>query len=399
MKKQIFLLFVAIFYFGISESFAQKSLSQAAASCPTPSVITATCITDAGPFNPIAGNQYTYTANLPTPVGNKNYTWFVTTDLTIIEDGVLTTDIDAIGGDYVAAGSGTYNTETSALAPIDVTVSITWKAFTHDPTSPVLLVLYVEDASDCTNNNLEAYLIRPVHAFTLDIQALASNGALAGKSGHEICVSPVRIATYVITDPATGDGEIQFNYGANYMYFIVTAANFTHSWLPRFQVSGDAFTGSRTVTEVAWAYPAKAAGSDTVWTALNGSGGAGTIFTSDITNPVLAQAASGSVDGAAGECIIVRVTIENNEDETIDDEDVTLAVDGVMYDASADAGEEYDNTALADIHHANGPGNECPYYDEFEFDIATQTLTARPDINDRTPPQPDDNFVPTNRND
>lgn len=396
MKKQFLLLFVAIIYFGISETFAQ-SLSQEPESCPKPKTITATCITDAGPFNPIAGNLYTYTANLPTPAGDKNYKWFVTTDLTIIEDGVLTTDIDPVGGDYVAAGSGTYNTNSTVEAPEDVTVDITWKAFTHDPTSPVLLVLYVEDASDCTNNNIEAYLIRPVHAFTLDIEALASDGTLPGLN-HEICVSPVRTATYVITDPATGEGEIQFNYGKNFMYFIVTAANYSHSWLPRFQISGDAFSGSRTVTEVAWAYPDKAELGDTVWTALNGSGGDGTIFTSDPTNPVLAQATSGSVDGD-GECIVVRITIENNEDETIEDEDVTLAVDGVMYDASADAGEEYDNTALADIHHENGPGNECPYYDEFEFDTATQTLTARPDINDLTPPQPDDNFVPTNRND
>lgn len=397
MKKQILLLIVAIMA-SLTVAWAQTTppnLSAAIASCPTATPITATCVANSGPFSPIAGTEYTYTANIPTPVGGKTYHWFVTTELNFISSGVLTTDIEVAGASssYVAHGNANYNVPTlTATAPTDVSVAITWKAFTHDPAKPVLLVIYVQDDA-CDNNNIEAYLIRPVHAFTLDIANLRSNGTLPGAT-NLICVSPVESAQYVITNTATGEGRIEFDYGTNYMFFIVTAANFTHSWLPRFQVSGDAFTGSREVTEVAWAYPEEAHGATAVWTVMNGSGGNNTIFTSDDDNPVLAKATSGSVD-ADGECIVVRITIANNQDETTDDEDVILAVDGIMYNAALD---NYTTATLADIHHTNGPGvDDCPWYDEFLHDFATQTLTARPNINDATPPATDD-FVPTDRN-
>lgn len=386
MKKQILLLIVA-FMASLTVAWAQPNLSDALASCPAPTVITATCIANAGPLNPIAGTNYTYTANLPTPVGNKNYHWFVTTDLNLIAAGGITANREAIGGSYIASGSGTYNTSTAGVAPTNVSVEITWKAFTHNPTTPVLLVLYVEDAANCTNNNIEAFLIRPVHAFTLDIANLASNGTLPGAT-HVICVSPVQTATYVITEVATGVGEIQFNYGTNYMFFVVTAANYTHSWMPRFQVNGTGLLASRRITAVHWAYPADAVSG--TWVSTTGGGGGPADIWSGPTR-VNALATSGSV-GATGECIIVRLTIANNQDETLTNETISLAVDGIMYNATA---SNYTTASLADIHHAAGPANECPYYDEFANDVATQILAPRPNI-DAVTPTP---FVNTDRND
>lgn len=390
MKKQILFIILAILA-SVHLSYGQPNIvpptGTTAATCLDPTPIDATCI-PSGKLNPVAGTEYTYTANLPTPVGNKNYRWFVTDDLTLIDAGALTTDIDVIGGDYVAAGSGTYNTVTSATAPQDVSVDITWKAFTHNPSAPVLLVLYVEDASDCTNNNIEAYLIRPVHAFTLDIAPMASNGSIPD-TPLEICVSPVQTATYVITNAATGEGEIQFDYGTNYMFFVVTAANFTDSWMPRFEIDGAALGASRTVTAIDWAYPDDAV-SGTWVTSMTGTGTAGGIWTG--TTAVEAQDPSGSVD-ADGECIVVRLTIANNQDETTTNEALTLAVDGIMLNETTG---DYTTASLGDIHYTSGTGaaEACPWYDGFENDVASQDLAPRPDINavDPTP------FVPTDRN-
>lgn len=363
------------------------NLSAALASCPTPTVITAACVANAGPLNPIAGTEYTYTVNIPTPPGGKQFHWFVTTDLNFIAGSTLTNNREAGDGTgpHIAASGTNYNVKTAGAVGQNE-VDITWKAFTHNPLQPVLLVVYVED-DECQTNNLEAFLIRPVHAFTLDIANVASDGSLPG-ANHEVCVSPVQTATYVITNATTGEGEIQFNYGTNYMFFVVTAANFSHSWLPKFQISGAGMRNSRIVTEVAWAYPAAAVSG--TWTAMTGTGGTGTEFST--TTPVLAQATNGTV-GEAGECIIVRVTIANNQVETIADDLITLAVDGVMRDPAAAVGNEYANALLGDIHYAEGPGSECPWIDGFTNDVSTQILSPRPDINEVTPTP----FVPTDK--
>jgi len=376
-------------------AFAQApNLSATLESCPGPTIITAACVATSGPLNPIAGTQYTYTVNVPTPIGLKSFHWFVTTDLNFVTTGNLTSNRQAGDGTgaYIAASGTNYNTPTDGTAPTDNSVQITWKAFTHNPLQPVLLVIQVTDKANCTNNNLEAYLIRPVHAFTLDIANLARDGKNAS-ANHETCVSPIQTATYVITTAATGEGEIRFNYGTNYMFFVVTAANFSHSYMPRFQVGGAGLRDTRVISAVDWAYPAEAVTG--TWNTTTGAGGGGSldIFTSN--SKVDAKAPTGSV-GTTGECIIVRITIQNNRVETISNDPISLAVDATMYDAVA---ANYTNSLLADIHHtANPAGNVCPWYDEFTNDVATQILTPRPDINQPVPaPVPATPFVPTDK--
>lgn len=393
MKKHILLL-MAISLTFISATWGQDPPvivlpnGVTSPSCAAVTEITATCVASAGALNPIAGTQYTYTVDIPTPPGDKTVHWFVTTDLNFITNGGLTANRelgDGTGAHIAAAGTN-YNVETAETSTSN-SVNITWKAFTHNPTQPVLLVVYVE-GDDCENNNLEAFLIRPVHAFTLDIANLASDGSLPGDA-HEICVSPIREATYAILNAATGEGEIQFDFGTNYMFFTVTAANFTDSWMPSFQVSGAGLTGSREITNVEWAYPADATGT-TGWNAMTSDGDPTPTFTT--TTPVLAQSTSKTV-GEEGECIIVRVTIENNQVETIVDHPITLAVDGIMKDLSITTGDAYATASLGDIHHAAGPASECPWIDLFENDKATQILSPRPDINENDPTP----FVPTDK--
>jgi hypothetical protein len=98
----------------------------------------------------------------------------------------------------------------------------------------------------------------------------------------------------------------------------------------------------------------------------------------DAAGQVDVQDASGTV-GAAGEAILVRLTVTHNYYEGIADQPITLAVDGETQLALA--------TTMKDVHHA-----DCSD-DGFTNDVATHTLESRPDIQDNTAPAGDD-FLP-----
>lgn len=233
------------------------------------------------------------------------------------------------------------------------------------------------DADGCTNDNLKVYKIQPKIAFTLDIANLASNGALQGAS-FGTCFSDIVGARY---DPAFGtDGGVIYDYGINYLFFSVNAANYTDSWRPSIKVEG---TDAIQDVSVHWAYPANATSAAAAgWNEmpLDGDGN----YTS--TNPVEAQDASNAV-GSDGECIIVRVTIEHNHFEGIDDLPITVSVDGKTRLDLPLADQ------IADVHYTGGD-NICGEPDDFDYDIVTHTLQQRPEMIDETDPDPDDDFLP-----
>jgi hypothetical protein len=150
--------------------------------------------------------------------------------------------------------------------------------------------------------------------------------------------------------------------------------------------------GANSTREVSWAYPDESyTGATTVaWHPLTASATDADIYSS--TTPVSAKATSGTV-GAAGECIIVRVLIDHNTDQTLADISLKLAVDGVMYD-SADGG--YGNANLGDIHFAAGPSGTpaCPWRDGYTNDYVDYTLTARPTVTSTTPDAPATGTLP-----
>jgi hypothetical protein len=268
---------------------------------------------------------------------------------------------DGTGTHIQATGTGYNNTATGTNI-----MNITWKSFTHDPAQPVFLVIYVEN-DDCPTDNIKVYMIQPVHAFTLDIANLLPDGT--SPATVDVCVAPVSGASY---DVATQ--TVLMNYGVNYMFYAVNAANYTDSWLPSFQPAGAALRDTRVITAVEWAYPADAV-TNTNW---HTSTLTGTIWTS--TDPVEVQSATSNSVGQAGECIVVRMTIANNRVETTVTEPMTFAVDGVMLDP---VNNNYTNSAaFGDIHYAANPtGGVCPWFDGFTNDITTQNLAPRPDIN------------------
>ena len=388
MKKQILIIAIftlAIIFAGTMNSFAQIGLNTAG-TCQTPTPLDASCASN--PLTPMAGVVTTYTVAVPTPAGAKTLKWWVTTDPDFIVASALSEDPEIVGSSNIIIAAGTnYNTATVDL----LTMTITWDYFVHDPANPVFLVVYAENVSGvCTNDNIEVFIIEPMHSFTLDVRGVALDGTVIADGGDGPCAAPVVSASWVIAGGAPG--ELQMNYGVNYLFFIVTAANFNHSWAPSFQVSGDGITGTagdRIVTAIDWqttALSTTAAG----WNATVVTNVAGLYTGTGTTVPVTASA--GTV-GSAGECIVVRVTVDNGRIETAVAADIiTFAVDGIMYDAAA-SGAKYVTANLGDIHYeGDGGSNACPWVDGYTNDIFTQVITARPDVNavDPTP------FVPKN---
>lgn len=349
------------------------SLTQAPTYLPAPTPITASCIPAAGPLAPTPGQLYTYTVSVD-PAGSYIH-WFVTTDPAFMSGGQLTTLIETVGtSPYLMATGSTYNHAWNGPSPNTTpTVDITWQAFA--PNSDVFLVTYAVQPNGCTDN-IKVYKIEAVHRFTLDIATLTATGTQNLTNAD--CLSPVQGANY-----DAGTGTVIMDYGVNYVYFVVNAANWAHSWKPRFQLD---ITNTTTSTSLAvdWAYPNQSHGAGAIWHSTTATGN---IY---LANDFVAPAAPGATGvGAAGEYIIVRLTVDHNQNETIADMAITFAVDGTMYDQVA---TNYTNPLLGDIHHADVAGQPCPWYDGFTNDFVNYTLTRRPTVNavDPTP------FLPTN---
>ena len=333
------------------------ALSSVPTVCATPNPVE--CPSDA--LRPVPGSPYTYSITVPNSAAftdGLKYRWFVTQDPNILTTtgGVTSFTSDIKPGDgtglHIQSAVANYNDLVNGTNEIE----ITWKSFVHVPTAPVLVVIYVVGEDGCLTNNMEVYEIQPVHAFTLDIENMASDGTIAS-SGHETCVSPVESAIY---NPGTK--TMAMNYGTNYLYFAVNAANFTDSWLPEFQLTGH---GGRTAT-IEWQRPALA----NVATGWNAA-----------TVPVQATAGPGESVGAAGECIIVRVTIAHLAEQTTADLPITLAVNGIMNNPTrADlAVADYTVRTFEDVHYT-----DCAT-DGFTNDIANQVIKQRPDLDSTTP--------------
>jgi len=376
MKKQFlfFTIFVLAIFAGSSKVFGQQ-LTGNIATCPVPTAIDPTCISSDA-FHPIPGTPYMYEITVPNiAAGSGEYTWYVTQDPNFVAAGVLNNaTADGVPGNFIAgigAGGGTYN---NSAASGTNQIEIIWNSFAHDPANPVFVVIQVRgtDAADCPVNNLKVYVIEPVNAFTLDIAAVTDAAA-----GSDVTYGATAVSCFPDVVSATWDAtnaEVDYDFGTSYLYFMVTAANYTTSWRPSFQVSG--IDGAIQEVALDWALSS----TPTAWNNVPFTGTApdyNGIYT-DAAVIVDVQDASGTV-GAAGECILVRLTVTHNHYEGIVDQPITVAVDGETQLAMA--------TPMKDVHHV-----DCSD-DGFTNDVATHTLESRPDVQDNTAPASDD-FLP-----
>lgn len=394
MKKQILILtfFVATLLVGMN-AYAQPNgdgtktdytgdmVLTGSQTCATPTPLECTGAVDE--LHPQAGQPYTYDVSVPT---DATVHWFVIAN----DNGVMPSlgNIAAnIGSnaDDLGDGSGNYIISSTDYNVTNTTTSttITWKSF-DGLTQQVLLVAYVVDDIACTDN-MEAYRILPIPTFTLDVNAIAQAGTelgLAQSSTAEECVSPVESATYAPSgDPLTTPGDLTLDYGENWVFFTVTAANFTHSWQPTFQITYSGTDGE--TVEAAWAYPADAQ-ANTNWTTIDISGASPSgIVLHPGTDDTATPATVGSDDGT-GECIVVRVRVDHGTvpENAINDQTIRMAVNGFMYDIT---GDSYTNALNEDLHYEDTDGNTlCDDTDGFTNDWVEYRLTPRPNIINNT---------------
>lgn len=362
MKKQILIFAVFVLaLFAATKSYAQDLDYILAPACAPVTPIPC-AVADA--LHPIPGNTYTYTVTVAPGVTTGYIRWFAynaTTTSTLITGGSMAAAIaaaEANGGTsqyLLAADAAKYNLTTSTSNSIDAS----WQSF-DGTSSQILLVAYVQGEGGCSDN-IEVFRIQPTFSFTLDIAGLLPNGTIPASGNAVECVTPVQSAVY--TAP-----NLVMDYGDNYVYFAVTAANFVHSWSPTFTIPTNTTQTTVAVSDITWAYPLEAV--------KNAAGVANGTWNA-ATAPVLAVAGSGAV-GAGGECIIVRVHLDHGNDENDAASAITIGVDGVMYNVPT---TNYANAALQDLDPGVAPG-PCT---NTVTDLATYDLTPRPAITTTLP--------------
>jgi hypothetical protein len=332
MKKQILLLVLALF--AATTAFGQQMKK---GSDPQP----LSC--SPGPLTPTAGIPYDYTAT-EVPTGG-DFTWWATTDVDFIKAGAnnLATRLDVATGGLTAV-SDNYGLKGGPTNSNKVT--ITWSAtiLAAAATTPTFVVVQNDATGTNCANNLKVYQIKPITAFTVDIKNMdQAKGPLAYAAPYSFCVSNIASAKY-------SGGAIVTDYGTNVMYFEVVAANFTGSYTPSFKVSG--LQTGQTITSVEL-YTDAAFTSTVIPTTL----------TAGVYSPAAPVAVDGSVSSTStGVSLYVKLTIANGTYETLTNEDITLAVNGI----NAVGENSVDNTNCSNASNFN--------------DVATQTLTARPTI-------------------
>jgi len=307
MKKQILLLIVALLV-SVTYAFGQGAVKN---SDPRPS----NCQPDA--LHPVAGVPFTYAA-VVTP-GTGTYEWWATKNPNFITaPGVtniatrLTTPTDLI------TTSANYGVGTVGAAGSSVT--ITWSDAVLSTTkyqavpgatpSPTFVAVHYVGgtASDCADN-LKVYELDPIVAFTVDIKNIEDEAKtiLAYDTKDDQCPAGVASATY------TG-GAMVYDYGVDYLYYEVIAANFTNYWVPQFAVTGNHAVQTVAV-EYTYANPSTWATTPPTWTAVVNN------TTHFLVDPSVTST-------QLGVSVYIRVTLTNHNYEGLALRTVTLAADG-----------------------------------------------------------------------
>ena len=343
MKKQILFLafFVLAALFSVTNTYGQSAIHHSNPRALDPS----TCLDD--PLHPLAGIPYDYGVGV-SPTGGT-YQWIVTDQPSFMTGGALTSDVLTVTTDELL-GFSNATSETS-------TITWTSKILQGRVENPATLFVGVKyDVTvPCSTNNFKVYPIVPFKAFTVDLLSLdpVSVTATVTYGGTTTqCYDAVQSATY---NPTAN--VVDYNFGTNILYYEMVAANFVDNYMPSFQLSGLSGTQSATVE---WDYTT-AFGATTV--NLGTKDGTGTLTFAGTTSATTTEPSTGQ-----GVSIFVRVTISNNSWEGIADNTITLAANGVNTDGENDIPNDATDTY-----------NTCAGTATYD-DIATQVLSARPDV-------------------
>jgi hypothetical protein len=284
----------------------------------------------AGPLNPIAGGPYYYSATLAPDQGSAY--WYATTSTQFINNGNRVATPETSAGNFILADSNYMDNNAGDGSPTKT--KITWNAVglnTVTPATPLFVVVdYTAPASTGCANNMKVYPITPQNGFIVDIYNLnASFVPQTFGTTLSSCYSNIKSATY-------SGGAIVTDYGTNYLYFEVVAANFSSTWTPTLAISGLA-TGQTATIE--WDY-------DTQFLNPQASG---TPVTTNVTNT------------STGVSIFVRVTVNNSTYEGLSNTDIVLTANGL-------------SNGLPDVVNT-----DCAQVAD-DDDQSTQRLLARPTV-------------------
>ncbi len=368
MKKQVLILFIALFALSATQVYAQPELT------PTP----LTCVDLDDPMFVVAGQEYEYSVDVPAPPGDKTYHWFVTTDINFLTDGDLTTDREITGGNYLASGSAWYDDPGHADATDNIT--LTWQSFTLDAANEeyVFVVIYVVNDGDdgCLTDNLKVYRVQTVHAFTLDIANIDIDDQSVTTDNVDVCVDDVQSAIF---DPDFDDnGGVMYDFGQNTFYFVVAAANFSGAYELRARInglqggSGEA-GGDGQVATLYW--------SDD-WGDMDPEDPPANSqeFAADGDLTLGFIEADGDAVGPDGQMLYLMLVIDHNSFEAAEQVDYLyeLAINGELAESDGAGGWTALGPDFGDLMDPVGDG-DCVFTDWDK--LSTQTLLPRPRIN------------------
>ncbi len=331
MRKLSFL--TVMLTLGLSMGIYAQNLGTAV-TCP--GIQPVDCTTNADPLHPVPGVVYDYQVEV-TPEGGQ-FNWFVTTDPNFMSNGILTTSIEQAGGDIVLATGAGYNDPNSGTA----TQKITWKA-EQEAGKDLFLVLHYTDATNCKADNLKVYKIEMKNNFAIDVYTVSAETSAttigADTSTEDVCSSKTQSAKYE-------NGEVVYDYGTTYLYYVIAAGNFIKDWDLEFKL--EMTLDTKQTVSVDWSENGTAG-----WAPLTENSG---VYSMKITGE----------DGFnESDCIVVRVAIANNTYEALSDQTVKLL---------ADATSNGKNDVKQDCS-----GDATPFEKQ-----AIQTITPRPTVTDKT---------------
>lgn len=393
MKKQI--LFLTMFTLALIFAGTTNSIGQ------TIHPLAVGCAVTEGPLSPLLGKTYNYavTVNISKfTTGGENsttYDWWVTQDPDILDAGVWATPITpgtASDFEVITTGSGAKTTSTDQLVD---NIDISW----NTPATalvPFFLVVTVKGTNtdgDCVTQNTKVYKIIPVNQFTLDlVNYNTASGEVVNfvddlAPDYDPCISPIQSIIWPGT-VSVADEHAIYDYGTDSIVWAVAAANWSNKWTPSLQLVQTNVTS--TITSFTWN------------TAVDGTGTGG-VFTNtsvNLWNTVTGVTPQSGTDvGQGGEVIYIKIKLDHSVDATtfnegLVDQGFNLAIDGTL--ANGDHDVHWTDTA-SDGTPGSGTAN-CGEEDQYENDIANQTLKKRPTVTSNTGTGPDPLLIPEGSN-
>lgn len=332
MKKQI--LFIALFVLAVLAN-VNKSYGQ-------------TCA--AGAFTPAPGVAYDYQADVTGTAGatEQLYDWYVTTNVNILSAKM------AAGTDFtVAPASATLSAyDVTAVASANTTtakINLTWTTVALASTNTYYLVVrYSEkNTSGCTVENIKVWQIKPVNSFLLAITGSDATGATI--AAPTTCAAGI-VSSVVAPNADPTLARVNYTFDKNTLYYKATATGIIGTWRPSIVLP--ALTAAAPLgqiyTSADWNDKADGTGS---WHPFVGAAAtsAGGTYASAATD--LATVA----DAVAGAAIVIRVVVDQRNNESLASQTITAGIDGFLPAAwtLSDVTSATDCTPLATVRSAD----------------------------------------------